>query len=184
MLHQNYKRDVRLSATLLTSTFYTELSTISSELNDLRKQRRLDEKKLRNRIIDDYDDLVHELVSEINVLRARFSEHRISTAQEVMEILSEVKKETLLTVAENRELPEEMRRAAVEGGRREESLDEWREDNHELRMVVSFEIIRKLDMHNFSTSAVATQITFNVQPKRTWHALHCRQANPEIHRRK
>ncbi|KAJ3056732.1 hypothetical protein HK097_004593 [Rhizophlyctis rosea] len=135
-LLENYKRDVRLSSTLLTSTFYTELSTISAELNDLRKHRRIDEKKLRNRIIDDYDDLVHELVSEINVLRARFSEHRISTAQEVMEILSEVKKEALLTVAENRELPEEMRRAAVEGGRREESFIEWREDNHELRMVL------------------------------------------------
>ncbi|KAJ3033498.1 hypothetical protein HDV00_006314 [Rhizophlyctis rosea] len=135
-LMENYKRDVRLTATLLTATFFSDLTTISSELNDLRKQRRIDEKKIRNRIIDDYDDLVHELVSEINVLRARFSEHRISTAQEVMEILSEVKKEALMTVAQNRELPEEMRRVAVEGGKREEELTEWKEDNHELKMTL------------------------------------------------
>ncbi|KAJ3291858.1 hypothetical protein HK104_005749 [Borealophlyctis nickersoniae] len=133
---ENYKRDVRLSTSSLMSSLYTELSTISVDLNDLRKSRRIDEKKLRLRIIDEYDDLVNQLVSEINVLRNRFSEYRINTVNEVLGIMTGVKREELMAVVANREIPGGMRdrmRVLVEA---DDALADLRGENHELKMTL------------------------------------------------
>ncbi|KAJ3020639.1 hypothetical protein HKX48_000485 [Thoreauomyces humboldtii] len=135
-LTESYKRDVRLVAFQLSSDLHAELASTSVELADLRKQRRTDERRIRNRILDEYDDLVQELVMEINVLRNRFSEYRVNTFQEVMSIMSEAKKEELHVVLNNAEMPVNMKESARWMIKHEEEAQALRQENHELKMTL------------------------------------------------
>ncbi|KAI8821098.1 uncharacterized protein EV422DRAFT_53275 [Fimicolochytrium jonesii] len=133
---ETYKRDVRVSAFQLSSELHTELASTSVELADLRKQRRTDERRIRYRILDEYDDLVQELVMEINVLRNRFSEYRVNTFQEVMSIMSEAKKDELHVLIDNQEMPANMKDSAKWMIRHEEEAQALRQENHELKMTL------------------------------------------------
>ncbi|KAJ3155281.1 hypothetical protein HDU86_004371 [Geranomyces michiganensis] len=135
-LLESYKRDVRLVAFQLSSDLHAEFASTSVELADLRKQRRTDERRIRNRILDEYDDLVQELVMEINVLRNRFSEYRVNTFQEVMSIMSEAKKEELHVVLNNEEMPSSMKESARWMIKHEEEAQTLRQENHELKMTL------------------------------------------------
>ncbi|KNC95831.1 uncharacterized protein SPPG_09577 [Spizellomyces punctatus DAOM BR117] len=135
-LLENYKRDVRLLAFHLCSELHADFATTSVELTELRKHRRIDERKIRNRILDEYDDLVQELVMEINVLRNRFSEYRVNTFQEVMNIMGEAKKEELQVVVDNREMPQNMKDSARWMIKHEEEAQDLRQENHELKMTL------------------------------------------------
>ncbi|TPX51275.1 hypothetical protein SeLEV6574_g00407 [Synchytrium endobioticum] len=133
----DFDRGVRLAAADLFAGHLATQSATTVELNDLRKARRLDEKKLRNRIVDEYDDLMAELVMEVNLLRQRFAEYRVGTVQEVMDIMSETKKEELGTLITSKsELPMAMRKSAEVAIQHEEEIAELREDNHELKMTI------------------------------------------------
>ncbi|KAJ3140712.1 hypothetical protein HDU90_008015 [Geranomyces variabilis] len=135
-LLESYKRDVRLVAFQLSSDLHAEFASTTVELADLRKQRRTDERRIRNRILDEYDDLVQELVMEINVLRNRFSEYRVNTFQEVMSIMSEAKKEELHVVLNNEEMPSSMKESARWMIKHEEEAQALRQENHELKMTL------------------------------------------------
>ncbi|KAI8912985.1 hypothetical protein DFJ77DRAFT_63797 [Powellomyces hirtus] len=135
-LSESYKRDVRLVAFQLSSDLHAEFASTSVELADLRKQRRTDERRIRNRILDEYDDLVQELVMEINVLRNRFSEYRVNTFQEVMSIMSEAKKDELHVVLNNEEMPANMKESARWMIKHEEKTQALRQENHELKMTL------------------------------------------------
>ncbi|KAH9272139.1 hypothetical protein BASA83_005731 [Batrachochytrium salamandrivorans] len=65
----NFKREARLIGHELALDAHNELTRTSVELNELRKNRKVDEHKLRGRIMNEYDGLVLELVKEIGVLR-------------------------------------------------------------------------------------------------------------------
>ncbi|TPX37057.1 hypothetical protein SmJEL517_g00863 [Synchytrium microbalum] len=132
-----FAKGVKLAAADLFAAHLATHSATTVELNDLRKARRLDERKLRNRIVDEYDDLMSELVMEINLLRQRFAEYRVGTVQEVMDIMSETKKEELgALVTSKTDLPMSMRKSADIAIQHEEALSELREDNHELKMTI------------------------------------------------
>ena len=60
---------------------------MSEELSELKKQRKLEEKKMREKIIDEYDNLVRELVQELHIMHKKFNEYRINTVNEVKEIM-------------------------------------------------------------------------------------------------
>ncbi|KAI9090171.1 hypothetical protein DFS34DRAFT_376408 [Phlyctochytrium arcticum] len=135
-LIENYKRDVRLLAFHLCSELHADFASSSVELAELRKQRRIDERKIRNRILNEYDDLVHELVQEINVLRNRFSEYRVNTFQEVMNIMGEAKKEELQVVVDNKEMPAGMQESARMMIKHEEDVQEIQEENQEMKMTL------------------------------------------------
>ncbi|KAI9208786.1 uncharacterized protein BJ171DRAFT_487272 [Polychytrium aggregatum] len=135
-LIENYKRDVRLAASKLAWDSVANTASLAVELHELRKARRAEERKLRNRIIDEYDDLVNELVMEIHVLRNRFHEYRINTVHQVMGIMSEAKKEELAIVVNNHEIPKTMRNRAVVAIDHEDQMDQLRTENHELKMTL------------------------------------------------
>ncbi|RKO94360.1 hypothetical protein BDK51DRAFT_14745, partial [Blyttiomyces helicus] len=133
---ETYRRDVRLSAAILTWDLSSNLSSISVELNELRKVRRVDERKIRTRIISEYEDLVRELVMEVNMLRNRFSEYRMNTVHEVMNIMSETKREELGILVENREIPAGLKASALEMIKNDEAISSLRAENHELNMTL------------------------------------------------
>ncbi|KAJ3117256.1 hypothetical protein HDU96_007407 [Phlyctochytrium bullatum] len=132
----NFARDVRLASAHAISDIYAELASLSVEVNELRKTRRIEERKLRNRIIDEYDDMVSELVIENHVIRNRFSEYRTNTVQEVLGIISETKKEELHQLTKNPEIPDALRKAAEKSIKHEEMTAVMRNDIHELNMTV------------------------------------------------
>ncbi|KAJ3193176.1 hypothetical protein HK101_005301 [Irineochytrium annulatum] len=133
---ENFSRDVRLGVAHGISDIYTELAALSVEVNDLRKTRRVEERKLRNRIIDEYDDMVSELVTENHVIRNRFNEYRTNTVHEVMGIISETKKEEFHQLAINSEMPDALRRAAEQSVKAEEEIWSMKDDIHELNMTL------------------------------------------------
>nr|KAJ3423215.1 Aminoacyl tRNA synthase complex-interacting multifunctional protein 1 [Polyrhizophydium stewartii] len=132
----NFRRESRLMAHEIALETFSEMASMSVELNEMRKSRKIDERKLRNKIIDEYDDLVQELTKEIGVLRHRFREYQIGNLNDVMNIMAEAKKEQLIVMTQNEELPLGMREAAEAMIQHEEQLASLREQNHELKMTV------------------------------------------------
>ncbi|XJO74599.1 hypothetical protein BDV3_005400 [Batrachochytrium dendrobatidis] len=132
----NFKREARLVGHELALDTYAELASMSVELNELRKNRKIDERKIRNRIIHEYDSLVEDLVKEIGVLRHRFHEYQIGSLNDVMNIMAEAKKEQLMITTQNDDLPPTLRATADSMIQHEQQLATFREQNHELKMTV------------------------------------------------
>lgn len=109
---------------------------MQGELHGLRKSRRVDEKRIRNRILEEYDSLVHELVKEIAVLQGRFREYQISNFNEIMNVMSESQKEQLGIMSANMNLPNTIREVANSISMHQEQISEYRQQNHELKMTV------------------------------------------------
>ena len=135
---QKFASEVRLATFFAISNIYADLGNLSVELADLRKTRRIEERKLRNRIIDEYDEMVSELVMENHVLRNRFNEYRTNTVREVFGIIAETKKEELEKVEATEEIPEPLRIAVRKTINYEDMMNNLKEDNHELQMTVCF----------------------------------------------
>ncbi|KAJ3088326.1 hypothetical protein HK102_009028 [Quaeritorhiza haematococci] len=133
---ENFARDVRLNAAQKTWEIHSDFASASVELNELRKSRRIDEKKLRQKIVDEYDDLVRELVLEIHILKNRFNEYRVNTVNEVMNIMSDVKKEELTIFSKKADVPDAIKRSAEMVMDFEEKLRRLRLENHELKMTL------------------------------------------------
>ena len=131
-----YDASVTIHAIQSSFDIMTSLASTSCELNELKKARRIDEKKIRNRIIDEYDELVQELVNEITVLRNRFHEYQINNFNEVMMIMAESKKQELHKLVKNQELPETMRHSAQTMIKQENEVVDLRNENHELQMTL------------------------------------------------
>eukprot|EP00842_Homolaphlyctis_polyrhiza_P006956 jgi/Hompol1/84/HPOL_002445-RA len=132
----NFKRESRLRGHEMSLDVFAEMATMSVELNELKKSRRVDERKMRNKIVEEYEDLMQELVREIGVLRHRFREYQIDNLNDVMNIMAEAKKEQLIIMTRNEELPLGMRETAERIIGHEEQLAALREQNHELKMTV------------------------------------------------
>ncbi|KAJ3415446.1 hypothetical protein HDV05_004888 [Chytridiales sp. JEL 0842] len=133
---ESYSRDVRLASAHAVADIYSEMAALAVEVNDLRKSRRVDERKLRNKIIDEYDDMVGELVMENQVIRNRFNEYRTNTVHEVLGIISETKKEELTIIAKSQEIPDVIRKSAERSIKHEEEISVIKEDIHELNMTL------------------------------------------------
>lgn len=133
---EKFASEVRLATFFAISNIYADLGNLSVELADLRKTRRIEERKLRNRIIDEYDEMVSELVMENHVLRNRFNEYRTNTVREVFGIIAETKKEELEKVEATEEIPEPLRIAVRKTINYEDMMNNLKEDNHELQMTL------------------------------------------------
>jgi predicted AlkP superfamily phosphohydrolase/phosphomutase len=139
-----YERDVRLGASVRASEIFLELSATGSELSELKKARKQEEKFIRSKVRQEYDDLVAELSSQIHKLKARFNEFRISSVEEAMSALSEIKREDLLQFVNKNYSP----LSETTGNTfitLQASIDDLRDDNAELKQVVclSFFLIFK-----------------------------------------
>lgn len=109
---------------------------MEGELRDLRKSRRVEEKRIRNRIIDEYDSLVRELVKEIAIIQGRFREYQISNFNEIMRIMAESQNEQLGIMAQNMELPSTIREVSNSILAHQEQIDGYRQQNYELKMTI------------------------------------------------
>ncbi len=114
----------------------SNVSTIAVELQDLKKQRRTDEKRIRQKVMEEYDEVVKELVHELHKIQDRFNEYRVDTLNEVMGIMSETKKEELKIVVDKMDVPLYMKQSAENAIKQETSLRRMNEENHELKMTV------------------------------------------------
>jgi hypothetical protein len=112
------------------------MSKMEGELKDLRKSRKVEEKRIRNRILDEYDSLVQELVKEIAVVKGRFHQYQISNLNDIMNIMGESQKEQLGIMSANMDLPPTMREVANSILAHQEQITEYRQQNHELKMAV------------------------------------------------
>jgi len=98
--------------------------------------RKVDEKKLRQQMVDEYDDLVQELVNEITVVRNRFREYQLNNFNEVILIMAEAKKAELWALFKNEELPEQIRDKVKSLIKQENEVVDLRNENHELQMTL------------------------------------------------
>ncbi|KAH6596262.1 hypothetical protein BASA50_005306 [Batrachochytrium salamandrivorans] len=153
----NFKREARLIGHELALDAHNELTRTSVELNELRKNRKVDEHKLRGRIMNEYDGLVLELVKEIGVLRHRFHEYQIGNLNDVTSLIAEAKKEQLMIMTKNEDLPQSLRATADLMIQHEIDLSSLRDQNHELKMT----ILKLRSM--FSMKEFASKCTFDRQ---------------------
>lgn len=115
---------------------YSAMASMEIELVELKKNKKVDEKRIRNRILDEYDSLMDELVREISVLRHRFHEYQISNFNDVMNIMSDSKKEQLMVMLKDDGLNQPLKNAITTILKHDEQLNDFREQNFELRMTV------------------------------------------------
>jgi hypothetical protein len=112
------------------------MSSIEVELAELKKSRRLDEKRIRAKIVDEYDSLVRELAKEIFVVQSRFRENQMSSFNEIMGIMSESQTSQIEILIQNTDLPEQMRMAATTALKHENQVQELLQQNFDLKMTV------------------------------------------------
>jgi len=136
ILQENYRRDVRLGAAIKASDILRELAVQNSELSELKRSRRIEEKTIRLKVRGEYDELVQELSSQLHKLKARFHEYQLSTVEESLNAISAIKKENFETFL-NGDYPNETRKTAKALLNQLEIIDELRNDNNDLKQVLS-----------------------------------------------
>ncbi|KAJ3131654.1 hypothetical protein HK100_006143 [Physocladia obscura] len=135
-LSENFHHNVRLATSTAITDIYAELASKSVEINDLRKSRRIEEKKLRTKIVDEYNDLVNELVLENHVMRNRFNEYRTNTVQEMMDIIAQTKKEELEHFVQSSEIPDHLKTSALKTIEYDEKIETLKSELHEINMTL------------------------------------------------
>jgi hypothetical protein len=128
--------NVRIEALRNCYDIMAEMASISCEIKEIRKSRKIDEKKMRAQMIEEYDGLVQELVNEITVVRNRFREYQLNNFNEVMLIMTEAKKAELWQLSKNQELPQAIRDKAKGLIKQENEVVNLRSENHELQMTL------------------------------------------------
>ncbi|KNE54576.1 hypothetical protein AMAG_00543 [Allomyces macrogynus ATCC 38327] len=187
MVASSYERDVRLGAAIKASDIFLQLSTLGEELNELKKARRHDEKLIRARVRQGYEDLVAELSSQIHMLKARFNEFRISSIEEMVAALNEVKREDLLAFVHREFHPEAVRVGKTMIALQDE-IDELRDDNAELKQVMSKLKSMYTLKDRTSKSAYAKKMASLVEDKRLaeerlWESYRDSEAREKVLRR-
>ncbi|KAJ3062973.1 hypothetical protein HDU99_005028, partial [Rhizoclosmatium hyalinum] len=135
-MQEIFNTNVRLATATAIADIHAELASKSVELNDLRKSRRIDEKKIRSKIIDEYDDLVSELAMENHVIRNRFNEYRTNTVQEMVGIIAETKKEELVQLTESSEMPDALKSSALRTIEHDDAIKALEDELHEVNMTL------------------------------------------------
>ncbi|KAJ3231446.1 hypothetical protein HDU81_003753 [Chytriomyces hyalinus] len=135
-LQETMYHNVRLATAQAVSDLQTDLASKSVEINDLRKSRKLEEKRLRNKICEEYDDLVTELVLENHVIRNRFNEYRTNTVQEMAGIIAETKKEELVQLIESPDIPDALKASAKRTIQHDEQVKVLKDELHEINMTL------------------------------------------------
>jgi hypothetical protein len=115
---------------------YINMASLEVEVAELKKNRRIDEKRIRVKILNEYDSLVEELVREIAILRHRFHEYQLGNFNDVMTIITESKKEKLLTMKDDESFTLDMRNQISSILRHEEEINKIKTQNFELKMTV------------------------------------------------
>ncbi|KAI8608227.1 hypothetical protein BC830DRAFT_1156088, partial [Chytriomyces sp. MP71] len=133
---ENLYHNVRLATAQAVSDIYADLASKSVEINDLRKSRKLEEKRVRNKITEEYDDLVTELVLDNHIIRNRFNEYRTNTVQEMLGIIAETKKEELVQLTESPEMPLELKQSALRTIEHDDIVKALKDELHEINMTL------------------------------------------------
>jgi hypothetical protein len=115
-----------------------ELGLANNRVEEFQKERKIEEKRIRAKIVDEYDDLVQELVNEIVVLRNRFREYQTNNFNQVMQIMSESKKSEVFKLSTIDDLPETVKKTAHKMISEEDQIMALREETQELQMTVNF----------------------------------------------
>lgn len=114
-----------------------ELAAANTAVEELQKSKKIEEKRIRAKIIDEYDDLVQELVNEITVLRNRFREYQTNNFNQVMQIMSESKKSELFKLSTIDDIPVSVQDTARRMISEENQIMDLRKETHELQMTVN-----------------------------------------------
>jgi hypothetical protein len=147
---KSYARDVRVSAASDVLSFLADMAAINIELADLKKSKRADENNIRQAVVDDYDELVRELVNELNVMCDRFNEYRVNTVQEVMNIMSEAKREEMGIIVNSMDVNKYIKQQASNSIAQEESLQKYKTENFELKST----LMKMRSMYNLKETAL------------------------------
>lgn len=129
-------------------------ASTSIELSDLKQVKKIEERKIRQEIVKEYESLVKDLVKEIHVLGSRFMEFRTNTVNQVLDIISESRREQLEKMTENNNIPSIIRDQVAISIEFQDKLKEVEDENHELNMTVT--------ISNFWVYCEACQDTINV----------------------
>ena len=115
-----------------------ELAAANNKVEQLQKERKIEEKRIRAKIVDEYDDLVQELVNEITVLRNRFREYQTNNFNQVMQIMSESKRSELFKLLNTDDVPDAVHETALKMISEENQIMDLRKETHELQMTVNY----------------------------------------------
>lgn len=134
---KEFKANVALQAKVMSFDILEELAAANTAVEELQKSRKIEEKKIRAKIVDEYDDLVQELVNEITVLRNRFREYQTNNFNQVMQIMSESKKSELFKLSTTDDIPDSVHETARRMISEENQIMDLRKETHELQMTVT-----------------------------------------------
>lgn len=131
---------MRLAAAAKATSIFLNLSIQGSELAELKRARKLEETEIRNRVRQEYETLVTELYGQIQKLKSRFAEFKLSLIEESMEILADVKKEKMQQIIA-RDYHPEANKVCSSVLSMQKQIDELRVSNNELNQVVQWKLI-------------------------------------------
>ena len=115
-----------------------DTASLSIELVDLRKEKKADAKKIRQMVTEEYECLVKDLVAQVSLLGNRLNEFRSTTMKQVMDIITDSKREEMECIEAEVSMPVELRQKMTHVLGYEEELAKLKNENHECRMTVGF----------------------------------------------
>lgn len=131
---QLFNEKVRLLATEKAFEAFAAMATMESELTNLKNKKYLDETAIKKRIVNEYNSLVQELVTEISTLRGKFHEFEINTFNEIMRIMAECKNQRLEIMADDVRFPNRDFVSSLQ--MHEAQISDFRQQNYESRISV------------------------------------------------
>lgn len=138
LTRKNFKASVAVQAKVISYDIIEELAAANNKVEQLQKERKIEEKRIRAKIVDEYDDLVQELVNEITVLRNRFREYQTNNFNQVMQIMSESKRSELFKLLNSNDVPDAVHETALKMISEENQIMDLRKETHELQMTVNY----------------------------------------------
>jgi hypothetical protein len=100
--------------------------------------------------VSDYEKLVRELVNELNLMCDRFNEYRVNTVQEVMNIMSEAKREEMGIIVNSMDVNKYIKQQASNSIAQEEALQKYKTENFELKST----LMKMRSMYNLKETAL------------------------------
>lgn len=97
---QNWEQHLRIEAHYVATNWYVEMGNLSHKLAEVTRQKAVDEKRIRNKVVQEYDELVSYLVQQNTQKDYAFEEFKVSVLGKVQQTVLEQKREQLKLAAD------------------------------------------------------------------------------------
>jgi hypothetical protein len=128
-----YDCEVKLESANANNLIVIQLKKLSKAIEEQKENYKLERKKIKEKITNEYKELVQELVEKFLALKQQFSDYRMQTKQETIKIMNESKVNNLRKVIKSEMMPDSLVNSSRITLSYEEKINSLNEEINELK---------------------------------------------------